>query len=146
MKRFDFSMEKILGLREFKEEQAKLELGKAVSETNRIRQELEALAAERARMDRVCSESDISDIFVNNRYIMRLDMARDRLLEELAAAELVVDEKRSVFAGAMRDRKVLSNLKERQLAAHKRDLQLAEDDAMDDISSSRSALRPGPNT
>ncbi len=137
MKKFDFTMQKILDLREFEEEQSKIELGKAVSETNRIQQELQAVAAERARMVKVCSESPVTEMIINERYITRLDITRDRLLEELAAAELVVEEKRTSFAEAMKNRKVLTNLKEKQAENHKKGFQLAEANSMDDLASAR---------
>lgn len=136
MKKFDFSMQKILNLREFQEEQAKIELGKALSETNRIQSELEQIAVERARMVQVCSETSVDQLIINERYITRLDISRDRLLEELAAAEIVVQEKRAIFAEAMKNRKVLTNLKEKQLTTYKKDAQLAEDNVLDDIASS----------
>lgn len=137
MKKFDFPMQKILDLREFEEEQAKTELGKAISETNRIQQELDIIAKEKNRMIDICSESNIYHMFANYGYIMRLDINRDRLLEELAVAELAVEEKRQIFAEAMKERKVLTNLKEKQLSKYKKDYKLAEDNNLDDLSSSR---------
>ncbi|MBR5866451.1 MAG: flagellar export protein FliJ [Spirochaetaceae bacterium] len=130
-------MQKILELREFEEEQAKIELGKAISETNRIQQELHAVAVEKNRMIDICSQTRMNDMLINHRYIMRLDVTRDRLLEELAAAELVVEEKRQIFAEAMQERKVLLNLKEKQLADYKKEYQKVEDNSLDDLSSSR---------
>jgi len=137
MKKFVFSMQKILELREFEEEQAKIELGKAITETNRIQQELEVIAAERVKMISVCENSSVQDMVINERYITRLDLSRDRLLEELAAAQLIVDEKRQLFSEAMKNRKVLSKLKEKQLATYKKDLQINEDNNIDDFASAK---------
>jgi len=130
-------MQKILELREFEEEQAKIELGKAITETNRIQQELEVIAAERVKMISVCENSSVQDMVINERYITRLDLSRDRLLEELAAAQLIVDEKRQLFSEAMKNRKVLSKLKEKQLATYKKDLQINEDNNIDDFASAK---------
>ena len=58
-------------------------------------------------------------------------------MEELAAAELIVEEKRAVFAEALKKRKVLSNLKEKQLQQYKKEKQLEEDNIVDDIVTSR---------
>lgn len=58
-------------------------------------------------------------------------------MEELAAAQLVVDEKREVFAEAMKQRKILSNLKEKQFAQYKKEALVAEDNAVDDLVTSR---------
>ena len=130
-------MQKILNLREFQEEQAKIELGKALSETNRIQSELEQIAVERVRIVQLCSETSVDQLIINERYIKRLDISRDRLLEELAVAELVVQEKRGIFAEAMKNRKVLTNLKEKKFKAYKKDAQLADDNVLDDIATSR---------
>ena len=58
-------------------------------------------------------------------------------MEELAAAQLVVDEKREIFAEAMKQRKILSNLKEKQFAQYKKEALVAEDNAVDDLVTSR---------
>ncbi|MBO5136882.1 MAG: flagellar export protein FliJ [Spirochaetaceae bacterium] len=130
-------MQKILDLREFEEKQAQIELGKAVAEVNRIQQELEVIAAERLRMVQVCNNSDVYDMITNERYIFRLDANRDKLLEELAAAQLVAEKKRTIFAEAMKNRKVLSKLKEKQFATYKRENQQIEDVVSDDLTTSR---------
>lgn len=138
MKKFTFSLQKILDIREFEEKQAQIELGKAVAETNRIRMELERIAAERVRIVHLKADVvSLTEMIVKEQYLTRLDMTKDRLLEDLAAAEIVVEEKRAVFTEALKKRKVLSRLKDRQFTAFRRDVQKAEDIVSDDISSSR---------
>ena len=44
MKRFQFSMQKILDLRKFEQQQAEAELGKANAEVARIQRELDSIA------------------------------------------------------------------------------------------------------
>ena len=138
MKKFTFPLQKILDIREFEEKQAQIELGKAVAETNRIRMELERIAAERVRVVHLKADVvSLTEMIVKEQYLTRLDMTKDRLLEDLAAAEIVVEEKRAVFTEALKKRKVLSRLKERQFTAFRRDVQNAEAIVSDDISSSR---------
>lgn len=138
MKKFTFSLQKILDIREFEEKQAQIELGKAVAETNRIRMELERIAAERVRIVHLKADVvSLTEMIVKEQYLIRLDMTKDRLLEDLAAAEIVVEEKRAVFTETLKKRKVLSRLKDRQFTAFRRDVQKAEDIVSDDISSSR---------
>ncbi len=138
MKKFTFPLQKILDIREFEEKQAQIELGKAVAETNRIRMELERIAAERVRVVHLKADVvSLTEMIVKEQYLTRLDMTKDRLLEDLAAAEIVVEEKRAVFTEALKKRKVLSRLKERQFSACRRDVQKPEDIVSDDISSSR---------
>lgn len=138
MKKFTFPLQKILDIREFEEKQAQIELGKAVAETNRIRMELERIAAERVRIVHLKADVvSLTEMIVKEQYLTRLDMTKDRLLEDLAAAEIVVEEKRAVFTETLKKRKVLSRLKDRQFTAFRRDVQKAEDIVSDDISSSR---------
>lgn len=138
MKRFSFSMQKILDIREFTERQAQIELGQAVAEVNRINEELEAVAQEKLRMIQMNLKSaSLNEFLVHENYMKRLELTKERLLEELAAAQLVVDEKREIFAEAMKQRKILSNLKEKQFAQYKKEALVAEDNAVDDLVTSR---------
>ncbi len=138
MKRFSFSMQKILDIREFAERQAQIELGRAVAEVNRINGELEAVAQEKQRMLQVkLKDVSLNEFLVHENYLKRLELTKDRLLQELAAAQLVVDEKREIFAEAMKQRKILSNLRDKQYAQYKKEALVAEDNAVDDLVTSR---------
>ena len=138
MKKFVFSMEKILDLREYEEKQAQIELGKAIGDAEKIRQQLNFVAIEKAKMLSMdISGTSINERLVHENYLVRLASQKEILLEELAAAELIVEEKRAVFAEALKKRKVLSNLKEKQLQQYKKEKQLEEDNIVDDIVTSR---------
>lgn len=142
MKRFAFSMQKILDIREFTERQAQIELGRAVAEVNRINGELEAVAQEKHRMVKLdMKNTSINEFLVYENYLKRLDITKERLLEELAAAQLVVDEKRAVFTEAMKQRKILSNLREKQYLQYKKDALKIEENAVDDMVTSRHGLK-----
>lgn len=131
-------MEKILDLREYEEKQAQIELGKAIADAEKIRQQLNFVAIEKAKMLSMdISGTSINERLVHENYLVRLDRQKEILLEELAAAELIVEEKRAVFAEALKKRKVLSNLKEKQLQQYKKEKQLEEDNIVDDIVTSR---------
>ena len=138
MKRFSFSLQKILDIREFAERQAQIELGRAVAEVNRINSDLEAVAQEKIRMiHQKPQEMTLNDFVVRENYMKRLELTKERLLEDLAAAQLVVDEKREIFAEALKQRKILSNLRDKQYAQYKKDALLAEDNAVDDMVTAR---------
>ena len=138
MKRFSFSLQKILDIREFAERQAQIELGRAVAEVNRINSDLEAVAQEKIRMiHQKPQEMTLNDFVVRENYMKRLELTKERLLEDLAAAQLVVDEKREIFAEALKQRKILSNLRDKQYAQYKKDALVAEDNAVDDLVTSR---------
>ncbi len=138
MKRFSFSLQKILDIREFAERQAQIELGRAVAEVNRINSDLEAVAQEKIRMiHQKPQEMTLNDFVVRENYMKRLELTKERLLEDLAAAQLVVDEKREIFAEALKQRKILSNLRDKQYAQYKKDALVAEDNAVDDMVTAR---------
>lgn len=138
MKRFSFSLQKLLNLREFREKEAELELGRAVSAREVIQVELEDVARKRvgAANERRGGLS-VQDLLVIEHYITRLDARKETLLEDLAAAELVVEKAREAYMQATRDRQVITKLREKKEAAwHKENLD-AEAAILDDIANSR---------
>lgn len=139
MKRFNFSLQKILDLREYEEEQAKLDLAAAIAEANRIQAELEQIAREMVAAGAVRITSDIPAMQANEAYKVRLKLRKGELLEELAQAELVIEQKREVFAEKMRDRKVITKLREKALAEYKAESEKDEEQANDDVSNARFA-------
>ena len=140
MKNFVFSLQKVLDLREFEEEKAKLELGKAVAEMERIKK----LLAENAqnRVNAGYSRRDVSDVLslqqIEN-YILGLDLKKEKLLEELASAELIFEKKRDLFTEAMQAREVLTKLKDKQLSEYKKEALKQEENALDDITNGKVA-------
>ena len=134
MKKFVFSLQKVLELREYEEDKAKLELGKAVAEVERLKRLLEEnarnrIAANQSRKD----TNDISVLLSIENYIIGLDSKREKLLEELTMAQMVFEEKRDLYTKAMQDREVLSKLKEKQLSEYKKEVLKEEENALDDI-------------
>jgi flagellar FliJ protein len=138
MKRFSFSLQKLLDLREFREKQAELALGKAVSARDAIQLELEEVGRKRVEAtysrQKGCS---IQELLAIENYVNRLDKKKETLLEDLAAAELAVERARTEYLVASRDRQVLSKLREKKAAAwHKENLN-EEAATLDDIANSR---------
>ena len=65
-------------------------------------------------------------------YVNRLDLRKEELLEQLAAAELTIEEKRNIFTAAMQKRSVLDKLKEKQFAQWRKESMSAEENALED--------------
>ena len=116
MKKFQFELEEILNIRKFEQQQAEIELGKALASENEIQSKLNALAMQQASVVRNQSEC---------------------LLNELAKAKLISDEKRSILKEAMQKVDSLEKLKEQQLEEYKAALIHEEDNELDDIVTSR---------
>ena len=114
MKKFEFSMQKILDLREFEQHQAEAELGRANAEVTKIQNSLKELANQKISAAREC-DSLSSDFYAKAQcqlYISFLNQKQEELLQELAQAQLLADEKRKIVGEAMKKVKVLEKLKE----------------------------------
>jgi flagellar protein FliJ len=135
MKPFVFRLEKLLNLRKYYEEEAKIELGRAVGVLAELEGKIRALAAERVRAAAAQFMPGNSAIQIQQYmyYILRLDNTKERFLKEAAMAEMKVEEAREAFLEASRERKVLDNLKEKkQKEYHKLKLN-EETKVLDDI-------------
>ncbi len=140
MKRFFFSLEKLLDLRSFEEREAELTLGKAISERDRVSLLLDEIARKRVKAtgERRGALS-ISDLTSIERYVTRLDGDRDKRLEELAVCELAIERARAAYIEASKKRKVLSKLRDKKAEAWKKDGLREEAETIDDIVNSRRA-------
>jgi flagellar FliJ protein len=117
MKPFIFELEKLLSLRKFYEEGAKIELGRAVGVLAELERKIAALASERVRAAaaQFSPGNSAKEIQQYMYYLVRLDNTKERLLKEAAIAEMKVEEAREAFLEASRERKVLDKLKEKKL-------------------------------
>lgn len=133
MKRFSFNLQKLLQLREFEEKNAKTALAAAVSEAERIKNELKSIAVERVRVNKTRNENvDTLFLITLEHYVNRLDVRKEELLENLAEAELLIEQRRAVFAAAMQKRSVLDKLKEKQYLTWRKENAKAEESALED--------------
>jgi flagellar FliJ protein len=136
MKRFKFNLEKILQLREFREEECKIALGQAVSYLNKIENDIKETALKRHAAVSL-RFSDVTEIASWESYIIRLDQQADRLTEQAAQAQMVVEEKRNLYLSAQRELKTIEKLKEKQKKEHRREMLNYEMNEVDDLTSSR---------
>ena len=134
MKKFAFSLQKILDLKKFSEEQAKIALAQAIAESDRIKAELKTIAEKRVESNNQRSFcKNVQDLVIIENYINRLDAEKEQLLQDLAAAELVVEEKRKLMYEAMKERKVLTKLKDKKKAEYRKLANQEEAAVLDDI-------------
>lgn len=122
MKKFEFKLQKVLDLREFEKKQAQIELGKATAEVNRIQDLLDAVASQRINMQNSLKENSGFEFYAKSQqYFIFLDQKKEQFLEEMARAELVVEQKREIFLEASKNVKVLEKLKEKKLVEYKKE-------------------------
>lgn len=137
MKKFKFSLEKVLKIREFEEKEAQIELGKALAVVNNLNAQLKYIAEERIKSNESrANSSDLSFLMAVENYINGLDYKKEQLLEQLAQAQLVVEEKQKIMIEAMQKRKALDKLKENQFKAYKKELLQEEEKILDEIKNS----------
>ena len=136
MKAFSFNLEKILRLRKYREDEAKIELGRAIGILAEIERKLLVLAQERARAaaEQFSPGNTAALIQQYMFYLLRLDNTKEQLLEEAAMAEMKVEEARGVFLEASRERKVLDKLKEKRQKEYRKEVFAWETRVLDDIS------------
>ena len=141
MKKFSFSMQKILDLRIFEKRQAEMELGKANAEVARIQGELESIA--KRKVSTIKNFDTNTDFLIQaeiQSFFFMLEQKKEKFLEELATAQIAADEKREVVRQAMKKVKVLEKLKENKFRQWKKDSLKAEELAADDIVTARKNL------
>ena len=136
MKQFSFSLEKVLELRKYNEDEAKLELGRAIGVLADLENRILLLGQERARAasSQFKPGNSAAQIQQYMFYLIRLDNTKEQLLKEAAMAELKVEEAREAFIEASRERKVLDKLKEKRQKEYRKEMLAEETKALDDIS------------
>jgi len=138
MRKFSFELQDVLDYRMFEQEQAESELGKALSAENSIKEELDDIARRYASSKKMISgDSDFSDSFTQWRFCGLLDSRKEDCLKRLAAAKLETERKRSALQEIMKKTAALNRLREQQQDEYRAAAEFEEDEAADDISSSR---------
>jgi flagellar FliJ protein len=156
MKRFQFSLEKVLKLRQYHEQEAKNELGRAIGILTIIENDIKQNAmihsqAVQERFTGIYAENnipssgiagEITSIANNNSgaismmawdsYINRLEQEAQRLMEEAAKAELVVEEKRNLYLEASRELKIMEKKKEKREKEYRKEVYAEETRELDD--------------
>lgn len=139
MRRFKFNLEKILQLRKFREEECKLALGQAVSLLNKIEIDIKETAVKKhaASSKRFLN---VAEIALWDNYVTRLDQQADKLIEQAAKAQAVVEEKRALYLEARTELKAMEKLKEKQKKEYRGETLNNEITQIDDITSARMFL------
>ena len=136
-KAFKFELQDVLDYRNFEQEQAQNELAKALAVEAQINNQLQNIASQfvnvQSRMD---TYTDFEDIAAGNRRKELLDSQKEQLLQELAKAKLVSDEKRAVLDKVMKKTTALEKLKEKQLEDWKEEEDRKESEMIDDLANS----------
>lgn len=138
MKKFKFQLEDVLSLRKFQQEQAQIELGKAVAEETKIQDGLKLLAKQHSEAKKQLDGStEFFQIANGQQYFSFLKKQEEKLLEDLAAAKMFTQTKREAFKRALQKTESLQKLKEQQLEEYHQLENLEEENSVDDMVTSR---------
>lgn len=134
MKKFDFQLEKILEVRRFQQEQAELELGKALGEENIIQNKIDTIAYQHsAVVQQIKDSKDFAVINSAQQYFHLLDVQKESLLNDLVQAKLVTEQKRKVLQEKMKKTISIEKLREKELKKYQTEVLLEEETLTDDI-------------
>jgi len=136
VRRFKFNLEKILQLRKFKEEEAKIALGHAISVLNAIENQIKetALKQHHAATERFNNPLEMASW---DTYILRLEQEAEKLAEQAARQEIVVEEKRNLYLEAQKDLKALEKLKEKQQKEYRKEMLNYQMNQVDELTAAR---------
>ena len=140
MKKFAFPLEDVMKYREYLQNEAELALGKAMAVEHGIQIKLDEVASQYASLaETMRGSTDFNDIARANDFYALLDQQKDYLLEKLAEAKLVSEQKRKEMQEAMQKTEGLHKLRERQFDAYKDAERNEANDIADDVTNARTA-------
>jgi flagellar FliJ protein len=130
MKSFKFNLEKILLLRSWAENEAKIGLGQALGAVSGIENKLDAAAAAQAEAGktRFAAENSGAEIRLYDDYMQRLDIEKAQLIDEALKAQTLAEDARAIWLERRADLKAMENLKERRHAEYKKTLSQSPDE------------------
>lgn len=136
-KAFKFELQDVLDFRNFEKEEAQNELAKALAVETQINDNLQIIASQFISVkNQIDASSSFEDIAAGNTRKKFLEMQKEELLQQLAEAKLVSEQKRAVLAEAMKKTTALEKLKEKQLEGWKEESDKEENDFIDDLANS----------
>ena len=142
MKRFVFSLNAVLRLREHREWEQELELGKTTSRVATIQNEIASLTTEYQNTVSLAAGARAVDLeyrIWQTAYLSLLDQRRTECRRDLEVAEEARQAAQERYLEAMKERKVLTQLRERQETAYRREQTLHDEKLIDDTNNARSA-------
>ena len=139
MKKFQFTLQKLLDIRAFREKEAETNLGRAVAAREAIVLRLAKIAQEEVKTRRSLWSSlkTPGELSLHENYLTRLHTEREKQEKALVEAELVVEEMRKIYIKAHQERLIVSKLRERKEAEWKAEGLKQQDAILDDIVNAR---------
>ena len=139
MAKFVFELQEILDYRNFEQEQAQIELGKALAVENEINQNLNSIAQQYTVLKQsMKGVTDFNLVLAQNNHIKLLEYQKEELLKRLAEAKLVTEEKRRILQECMKKTTALEKLKDNQYEEYKQQLETEDKKNIEELSTIKS--------
>ena len=143
MKRFEFSLNNVLSMREFHEKEAEVALSRAVGERDIVKIAIEDLDLKIKEASYLFSKDlDINILFSTENYVRGLKIKKLQLQEKLIKLEKNVQVCIDHYINSSKDRKLLEKLKEKKLGEWKKMVKKEEIIAIGEIISAKTIIQP----
>ena len=141
MKKFNFSLDKVLTLRAFYEKQAEIALSRAVSERDIVKNKIENIDLKVLNGSPIFSQDiDMSILLWTENYIKGLKVRKLELEKELISLEEKVKLCIQKYSETSKDRKILERLKDKKFEEWKKSFDKEEIISIDEIISSKMSI------
>lgn len=146
---YRFSLETVLTHRKHMEDALQKEFAKCkkellLEEEKLARREKVIMQNLEALQEKQKAGVMVSDIILYDRYIKQISIDRDRNIHRIIELKNQLRQKMSALVEAMKDRKILDRLKEKELETYRRELDRKEQILMSEIAVSGFNLRKQP--
>ncbi len=148
MRKFKFRLETLGRFRALKEDMAKRDFAAALSRYHAELARLEALHMEEVRAIRGLREvlsvdfrAEEMKMWADRRACLAVDVETQRLV--VHRAHLFLEEKREAMTEAMKERKAVDRLREKQRARHDYEMERLEQGFLDEVGASRFIMESG---
>lgn len=139
MKKFQFTLQKLLDIRTFREKEAETNLGRAVAAREATILRLAEIAQEEAKTLRSLwgRLTTAAELNLHENYLERLRIEREKQEKALLEAEFIVEKMRKLYIKAHQERLIVSKLRERKEVEWKAEGLKQQDAILDDIVNAR---------
>lgn len=135
MKKFSFSLEKVLEFRNFEKQQAENELSKCIAVENQINENLKIIAQQYAALKNQMKDSkNFDDVVSQSQFNNLLDYQKEELLKQLAQAKIVTEEKRQVLIECNKKTTALEKMRDLQYEDYKQSIKVMENKNIEELS------------
>lgn len=146
MRRFEFSLQKVLDYRQRREEQAIRAFAEAQAQLLHEQAVLHKLVVEREeclRRSHRRQRLTVDLLDVEQTYLSALEERIEAQRERVAEAEKVLEERQEALIEAQRERKALERLREKHYEQWRQEILRIEQKALDELATARSVRSPG---